>query len=116
MAVAMLVSCDSPQRTTDQLKKEIQEYKSNPSDAQETQIDNSFAKLNQQIAALEKDGKTDEAAQWKQQSLSLQGDYQGAKLARTIQDAKRVFEGVGEAVKQGAQSLKDAFANPTPEK
>lgn len=113
LAAFCLSSCDSPQKTADRLSKEIADFKASPTDEKQAAIDKSFAKLDEQITALEKSGKTIEASDYRRQAASLQSDYQVAKLARTLQDAKRTLEGIGDAFKKGAQDVKDAFTSPS---
>lgn len=114
LAALGLAGCDSPQRTTDSLKKEIADFKAFPDDRKQEAIDRSFAKLDGQIRALEKAGRSTQAAEFRRQEAALRSDYQTAKLARTIQDAKRTIEGFGQAVKQGAEEIKNAFSSPEP--
>lgn len=115
LAAIALVSCNNPQNTVDRLRKEIESFKGNPTPEKQVVIDKSFIELDDQIAVLEKNGETAKAAQFRQAEASLRGDYQVAKMAKTIQDAKNAIENFGEAVKSGAQSIQDAFkATPEP--
>lgn len=115
LAAITLVSCNNPQNTVDRLRKEIEIYKGNPTPEKQVVIDKSFIELDDQIAVLERNGDTAKAAQFRQAEASLRGDYQVAKMAKTIQDAKNAIENFGEAVKSGAQNIQDAFkATPEP--
>ena len=115
LAAVVLVSCNNPQNTVDRLRKEIETYKAAPTAEKQAAIDKSFIELDDQIAVLEKNGDTGKAAQFRQAEASLRGDYQVAKMAKTIQDAKNAIENFGEAVKSGAQNIQDAFkATPEP--
>jgi predicted small secreted protein len=115
LAAIALVSCNNPQNTVDRLRKEIEVYKGNPTPEKQVVIDKSFIELDDQIAVLERNGDTAKAAQFRQAEASLRGDYQVAKMAKTIQDAKNAIENFGEAVKSGAQNIQDAFkATPEP--
>jgi predicted small secreted protein len=115
LAAVVLVSCNNPQNTVDRLRKEIESFQGNPTPEKQVVIDKSFIELDDQIAVLEKNGDTAKAAQFRQAEASLRGDYQVAKMAKTIQDAKNAIENFGEAVKSGAQNIQDAFkATPEP--
>jgi predicted small secreted protein len=110
LGVALLAGCDNPQKTVDSLRRELMEFKAAPDERKQAKIDASFAKLESQITALQKrgDGRTDEL---KRQMASLRGDYQAAKMAKALQDAKSAIQGFGEALKDTAKSVEDAFKN-----
>ena len=110
LGVALLAGCDNPQKTVDSLRRELMEFKAAPDERKQAKIDASFAKLESQITALQKRGdeRTDEL---KRQMASLRGDYQAAKMAKALQDAKSAIQGFGEALKDTAKSVEDAFKN-----
>ncbi len=110
LGAALLAGCDNPQKTVDSLRRELMEFKAAPDERKQAKIDASFAKLESQITALQKrgDGRTDEL---KRQMASLRGDYQAAKMAKALQDAKSAIQGFGEALKDTAKSVEDAFKN-----
>ena len=110
LGAALLSGCDNPQKTVDSLRRELMEFKAAPDEAKQAKIDASFAKLESQIIALQQrgDGKADE---FKRQLASLRGDYQAAKMAKALQDAKSAIQGFGEALKDTAKSVEDAFKN-----
>ena len=56
LAAVALAGCDSPQRTIDSLRKEIMEFKAAPDEKKQANIDEKFAKLEGQIAALQQRG------------------------------------------------------------
>lgn len=86
------------------------EFKAAPDETKQAKIDAYFAKLETQIAALQQRGDV-KADELKKQLASLRGDYQTAKMAKALQDAKSAIEGFGEALKDTAQSVEDAFKN-----
>jgi|GEM_PF-526170 len=104
-----LTGCDNPQRTTDALRKEITSFQAAPTEEKKISIDANFAKLENQIDALEKQGKEEEASNMNSQRLNLLGDYQAAKMAKALNDAKNAVQGIGEAVKDGANSIGALF-------
>jgi Sec-independent protein translocase protein TatA len=103
-----LAGCDNPQRTVDTLRTEIAEFKKAPDEKKQTQIDAHFAKLQQQIAQVETKNAT-QADLLKRQYAGLQGEYQAAKLAKTLNDARNAIQGLGEAFKEGAKSFSDSL-------
>jgi predicted small secreted protein len=107
---ALLAGCDNPQKTVDSLRRELIEFKAAPDEKKQAKIEASFAKLESQITALQQKGdeKTDEL---KRQLALLRGDYQAAKMAKALQDAKSAIQGFGEALKDTAKSVEDAFKN-----
>jgi site-specific recombinase XerD len=107
---ALLVGCDNPQKTVDSLRRELMEFKTAPDETKQAKIDADFAKLESQIAALQQRGDM-KADELKKQLASLRGDYQAAKMAKALQDARSAIEGFGEALKDTAKSVEDAFKN-----
>ena len=110
LGAALLAGCDNPQKTVDSLRRELMEFKAAPDERKQAKIDASFAKLESQITALQERGdeRTDEL---KRQMASLRGDYQAAKMAKALQDAKSAIQGFGEALKDTAKSVEDALKN-----
>ena len=110
LGAALLAGCDNPQKTVDSLRRELVEFKAAPDERKQAKIDAGFAKLESQITALQEKGdeRTDEL---KRQMASLRGDYQAAKMAKALQDAKSAIQGFGEALKDTARSVEDAFKN-----
>lgn len=110
VGAALLAGCDSPQRTVDSLRKELTEFKAAPDDTKQARIESDFAKLESQIARLEQRGDP-KADDLKKQLASLRSDYQSAKIARALLDAKSAIEGFGQAIKDTAKSVEEAFKN-----
>ena len=108
LAAVALAGCDSPQRTIDSLRKEIMEFKAAPDEKKQANIDEKFAKLEGQIAELQQRGDP-KAEELRSQLVSLRADYQAARMAKAVQDAKSAIQGFGEALKDTAKSVEDAF-------
>ena len=108
LGAVVLSGCDSPQRTIDSLRKELMEFKAAPDDAKEARIEADFAKLENQIAVVQQKGDP-RADDLRAQLASLRGEYQTAKIARALQDARSAIQGFGEALKDTAKSVEDAL-------
>jgi uncharacterized protein YukE/predicted small secreted protein len=109
---AVLAGCDNPQMTIDSLRKDITELSpgSNGEEmrAKMAKIDDKFAKLESQITALEQRGDP-KADEFKRQLASLRGEYQAKKMLQAVQDAKNAIQSVGEALRDTAKGVEDAF-------
>lgn len=101
-----LVSCDNPQRNIDSLRRDIAAFRATPTDAAQAQIEADLSKLESQIAAL---NNPEKQQLFRLQVKDLRGDFQAAKIARTVNDAKNAILGVGEAFKDGARTIQEAF-------
>jgi outer membrane murein-binding lipoprotein Lpp len=110
VGAALLAGCDNPQRTVDSLRKELMEFRAAPDDSKQARIESDFAKLESQIARLEQRGDP-KAEELKSQLASLRSDYQAAKIAKALLEAKSAIEGFGQALKDTAKSVEDAFKN-----
>jgi hypothetical protein len=108
LGAVLLSGCDSPQRTIDSLRKELMEFKAAPDDAKEARIEADFAKLENQIAVVQQKGDP-RADDLRAQLASLRGEYQTAKIARALQNARSAIQGFGEALKDTAKSVEDAL-------
>ncbi len=103
-----VAGCDNPQRTIDTLRTQIAEFKVAPDEKKQAQIDANFVKLEQQITETRAKSAT-KADLLAREYAGLQGEYQAAKLARTINDAKNAIQGFGEALKEGAKSFGESL-------
>jgi predicted small secreted protein len=108
LGTVVLSGCDSPQRTIDSLRKELMEFKAAPDDAKEARIEADFAKLENQIAVVQQKGDP-RADDLRAQLASLRSEYQTAKIARALQNARSAIQGFGEALKDTAKSVEDAL-------
>jgi predicted small secreted protein len=108
LAAALLASCDNPQKTVDSLRSELREFKAAPDETKQAKIEADFAKLESQIAVLQQRGDV-KAEEFREQPASLRGDYQTAKMMKALQDAKSAIDGFGEAFKDTAKGIENAF-------
>jgi len=114
LAVAVFFAgCDNPQKTADRLRQEIVEFKAAPDDKKQAQIELDLAKLEEQVITLERKDSP-KAPGLREQLISLRGDYQAARLVRTMDEAKRAIQGVGQAIKDGVQNIGNAFKSSGP--
>jgi septal ring factor EnvC (AmiA/AmiB activator) len=110
-----LTGCDNPQATVDSLRADIASYRAAPNDTTEQKIAAAFAKLDEQITAVEKSGNAQRAAALRKAADSLRGDFAAAKIARSVQDAKNAIQGFGEALKETAKDVGEAIRGQTNE-
>ncbi len=110
LSAMLLVGCDSPQRTVDSLRKEILEFKTAPNEKTRVKIDQDLAKLERQIAELQQRGDPSADELWNQ-LVSLRSEYQAAKISKAVQDTRNAIQGFGEALKETARSVEEAFKN-----
>lgn len=108
LTALLITGCDSPQRTVDTLRVQITSYKAAPDEKKQAEIEQSLAKLQSQVDALQKKND-DQAGYFNEELLTLRGDYRDAKLAKAVQDAKNAIQGLGQAVKDGAKNIGDIF-------
>ncbi len=104
----LLVGCDSPQRTVVSLRNEIAEFKTAPNEKRRVKIDEDLAKLERQIAELQQRGDPS-ADELRNQLVSLRSEYQAAKISKAVQDTRNAIQGFGEALKETARSVEEAF-------
>jgi len=107
-----LAGCDNPQRTVDTLQNEITAFKTTPDEKKQLEIEQNLAKLEAQVEKLQKkgDARADELAK---ELTALRTDYQAAKMAKALEDAKKALQGFGEALKDGVKSVGDVFRQST---
>lgn len=108
LATLFVAGCDNPQSTIDKLQKEIIEFKADPTPEKQVEIEKNFAKLEEQVGKLVAKGD-DKANLFKSQLASLRNDYQAAKMAKAMEDAKNAIQGFGEAAKDGVKSIGEFF-------
>lgn len=110
-----LCGCDSPDRTLDEIRRDLAAYKANPTPESEARVTDGFTKLDGQIAELNQDGRTAEAAAVEGLASNLRGDFRAARMVNSLRDAQNAIEGIGQAIKDAGKSIGDAFKeSPTP--
>ena len=106
----LLVGCDNHQRTVASLRKEIAEFKTAPNEKTRVKIEEDLAKLERQIADLQQRGDP-KADELRSHFVSLRSEYQAAKISKAVQDTRNAIQGFGEALKETARSVEEAFKN-----
>lgn len=108
LGAVLLVGCDNPQRTVASLRKEITEFKAAPNEKTRVKIEEDFAKLERQIGELQQRGDPS-ADELRNQFVSLRSEFQAAKISKAVQDARDAIQGFGQALKDTAKSVEEAF-------
>ena len=108
LITVFLAGCDNPQKTVDTLRNEIIEFQAKPDAEKQIEIDKNFLKLEDQVAKLSAKGDA-KAEVYRRQLVSLRSDYQAAKMAKAMEDAKNAIQGLGEAAKEGVKGIGDFF-------
>lgn len=110
-----LAGCDSPSRTVDTTRSQLTEFQAAPNDKTQAAVEESLAKLDAQVAALEKKGDSTQADLFRRQAARLRSDFQAAKINKAFTDAKNAIQGIGDAFKDAGKiiggSLKTAETN-----
>jgi predicted small secreted protein len=108
LSAVLIVGCDSPQRTVASLRQEIAEFRVAPDEKKRARIEEDFAKLERQVAERQQGGDPS-AGELRDQLVSLRADYQAARMSKAVQDARSAIQGFGEALKETARSVEEAF-------
>lgn len=115
MIALLFAGCDSPQRTVDTARKQLAAFQAAPDAAKLAAVEQSLAKLDQQIEALKAKGDSVQTDLLRRQASNLKSDLQAAKLAKTINDAKNAIQGFGEAIKEAGKSFNETLRNGSKE-
>ena len=110
-ALILLAGCDSPSRTIDAARKQLSAFQAAPNAEKQAEVERSLARLEAQVAELEKKGDHIQADLFRGQASSLRTDFQAAKLARALNDAKNAIQGIGEAIKDAGKSFSETLKN-----
>jgi hypothetical protein len=109
LVVVLFAGCDSPDRTLDTIRKDLAAYKTTPTPENELKVETSLAKLDTQVADLQRDGRTAEAAAVESLASNLRGDFRAARMVNSLRDAQSAIQGIGEAIKDAGKSIGDVF-------
>lgn len=115
LAIA-LAACDSPERTVSEASRQIAAYQAAPDAEKQAAIEASLARLETQVGELDRKGDRVKADLFRRQAQSLRSDFQAAKMARALQDAKAAIEGIGQAFQEAGKTIGESFRLPTTNK
>ena len=104
-----LAGCDSPAKTVETARKQITEFQTSPNEERQAAIEESLAKLDAQVAELEKNGDDARTELFRKQAARLRADFQAAKISRAFKDAKNAIRGIGDAFKGAGKIIGDTF-------
>jgi hypothetical protein len=109
LALLALAGCDSPERTSTSLRRDLDAYSQKPEAATAARIEADFVRLAGQIDELRAAGRQGEADTWQQELDALRLRFAAAKMAGNIQNMKQAAENLGQAFRQAGQTLGEAF-------
>lgn len=104
-----LVACDSPERTVSATARQIADFQAAPDAEKQAAIEASLARLDGQVEALAQKGDRVQADLFRRQAQSLRSDFQAAKMARALKDAKNAIEGIGQAFQEAGKTIGETF-------
>ena len=110
-ALLVLAGCDSPTRTVETARRQLAAFQASPDAEKQAAVERSLDKLDAQVDELDKKGDRTQADLFRSQAFGLRTDFQAARMARAINDAKNAIQGIGEAFKEAGKSFGEAFKN-----
>jgi uncharacterized protein YukE len=109
--VLALAGCDSPTRTVETARTQLATYQAAPDPVKQAAVEKSLAKLDDQIANLEKIGDRSQADQFRNQAVILRTQFQAAKMAQALNEAKNAIQGIGKAFEEAGKGFTEVFKN-----
>ncbi len=111
LLLVLFWGCNSPSRTVENARKQLAEFQAAPDAEKQAAVEKSLAKLDSQVEELEKKGDRARADVFRRQAFSLRTDFQAAKMARALNDARNAIQGIGDAFKDAGKSFSETFKN-----
>jgi predicted small secreted protein len=108
---AVLAGCESPESTVSTARRQLADFQAKPDNERQAAVERTLSKLDGQVAELEKKGDAVRADLFRRQALSLKSDFQAAKMARALTEAKNAIQGFGEAIKDAGKSFSETLSN-----
>jgi predicted small secreted protein len=108
---ALLTGCESPESTVSTARRQVADFQAKPDSERQAAVERTLSKLDGQVAELEKKGDAVRADLFRRQALSLKSDFQAAKMARALTEAKNAIQGFGEAIKDAGKSFSETLSN-----
>ena len=109
----VLAGCSNPEATVSQARQDLKTFRAEPGEKSELAVERSLEKLAGQDQSLERAGKTAEAEHFRGILSDLRAEFQGAKVARAINDARSALKGFGNAMKEAGKSFDEAIKQIT---
>ncbi len=110
LCLLTLVGCDSPERHLHQASKAVAAFQATPSPSTEEAAEKAVADARAAVAATEKSGQTSRLRELNATLAGVESDFQAARMAYAVTQARQAVEQFGSAIKNVGESLKDAFA------
>lgn len=110
-ALLLVAGCDSPKASVDAARKQLAAFQAAPDAEKQAALESTLDKLDTQIAALRNKGDRAQAEAFRQQASDLRTEFQAAKMARALNDAKNAIKGIGESLKEAGKSFTETFKN-----
>jgi len=104
-----LAGCDSPTRTVETTRRQITEFQAAPNEKTQAAVQESLAKLDAQVEALEKKGDTIQADLFRREASRLRSDFQATKISKAFRDAKNAIQGIGDAFQKAGKIIGDTL-------
>ncbi|MEI6035639.1 MAG: hypothetical protein WCS65_15340 [Verrucomicrobiae bacterium] len=104
-----VAGCDSPARTVEAARRHVTEFQADPNDKTQAAVEESLARLDSQIAGLEKKDDSVQADLYRQQAARLRSDFQAAKIHKALRDAKNAIQGIGDAFKGAGKVISETL-------
>ena len=109
LAALVLAGCDSPERTTASIQRDLASYSEKPDPATAARIEDGLNRLEAQIVKLRAAGRGTEADTWQQECDAMRLRFTAAKMAGSIQNMKQAAQNLGNAFRQAGEALGDAL-------
>ena len=121
-----LASCGpNPQRTADQVRKDIDAFRANPNAETQSRVDKGFVKLNEEMDQLETKSASTSGSSQKKEVTELENlrsertelllKYQEAKISKAAEDIKTTVKGINSAIQNFGQAVQKSFQSATPD-
>jgi hypothetical protein len=96
----------------DSARKAVVKFQASPDSATQADAEKQLAKIEARIDDLAaKGGDPARVEALRREAASLRADFQAARMAKALLDAKSAIEGIGTAVKDAAKSFTDTLKN-----
>lgn len=105
-----LTGCDSPERRVDSASKAVAAFQAKPSPESEAAAEKAIADAQAAVDETERSGQTARLRELNANLAGVESDFQAARMAHAVSQARQAVEQFGSAIKNVGESLKDALA------